>query len=103
MALRSYFAVVEELVCEVRRRFPAWGGRKIRGFLLRQRHVGVPAASTITQILRRNGLMSSEEPPRQDFLRTEACRAERLVADGLQRFVPVARMGQRGPPVRGPR
>lgn len=62
---------VEELVCAVRGRFPAWGGRKIRGFLLRQGHDRVPAASTITQILRRNGLMEAEVPPRRDFLRWE--------------------------------
>ena len=49
---------VEELVCRVRRRFPAWGGRKIRGFLLRQGHTTVPAASTITAILRRRGLIN---------------------------------------------
>lgn len=62
---------MEELVCSVRRRFPVWGGRKIRGFLLRAGHVGVPAPSTITQILRRNGLMAHRRPPRRDFVRFE--------------------------------
>ena len=30
--------VMVEVVCAVRRAHPAWGGRKIRGFLLRQGH-----------------------------------------------------------------
>lgn len=63
--------VMEELVCSVRGVHPAWGGRKIRGFLLRQGHSGVPAASTITQILRRYGLVVPAEPPKRDFQRWE--------------------------------
>jgi len=55
---------VEELVCAVRRQFPMWGGRKIRGFLLRQGYQAVPAASTITVILRRWGLISEPAKPR---------------------------------------
>jgi transposase InsO family protein len=62
---------VEQLICDTRGWFPAWGGRKIRGFLLRQGQLGVPAASTITQILRRNGLLAEPEPPRRDYLRWE--------------------------------
>jgi len=61
----------EELVCEVRRAHPAWGGRKIRGFLLRQGH-DMPAASTITQILRRNDLMAHSDPPPRAYRRFEA-------------------------------
>lgn len=63
---------MERLVCEVRRAHP-WGGRKIRGFLLRQGHRGVPAASTITTILRRHGLIT-EAAPRRAYQRFE--RAE---------------------------
>jgi transposase InsO family protein len=62
---------MEELVCAVRTKHSAWGGRKIRGFLLRQGHTGVPAASTITQILRRHGLLLPAEAPRRDYLRWE--------------------------------
>ncbi len=71
-------AEVEALVCGVRERFPAWGGRKIRGFLLRQGYVGVPAASTITQILRRHGLVEPADPPRRDFQRFERPRPNEL-------------------------
>lgn len=62
---------VEELICAVRRQFPAWGGRKIRGFLLRHGHLDVPAASTITQILRRHGLVTPLQAPPRDFQRWE--------------------------------
>lgn len=69
---------MEELVCSVRSRFPAWGGRKIRGFLVRAGHDRVPAASTITQILRRNGLMADGEPSRRDYVRFERDRPNEL-------------------------
>jgi len=55
---------VEDLVCGVREEHPAWGGRKIRGFLLRQGWEQVPAASTITQILRRHQQVAAPAPPR---------------------------------------
>ncbi len=48
----------------VRETQPAWGGRKIRGFLLRQGQAGVPAASTITRILRGQGLTVEPARPR---------------------------------------
>jgi len=47
---------MEELVCDVRRNHP-WGGRKIGRHLEDQGHVRVPASSTITDILRRHGLL----------------------------------------------
>jgi transposase InsO family protein len=62
---------MEELVCAAREAHPAWDGRKLRGFLLRQGHVSVPAASTITAILRRNGLLEPATAPRRDYLRFE--------------------------------
>jgi transposase InsO family protein len=55
---------MEGLVCRVREAFPAWGGRKIRGFLLRQGHRQVPAPSTITRILRGQGLTVEPARPR---------------------------------------
>jgi transposase InsO family protein len=53
-------ASVEAAVLAVRRAHPAWGGRKIRARLQRQGMAAapaapVPAASTVTAILRRNG------------------------------------------------
>lgn len=48
-------AALEELVLAVRLAHPAWGGRKIRRVLQDDGVSGVPAASTITAILRRHG------------------------------------------------
>lgn len=62
---------VEELVVRVRERFPAWGGRKIRAFLIRQGHKP-PAASTITRILVRQGLIQKTEPQQRQFVSFEA-------------------------------
>lgn len=73
-------APVEEAVCEVRNRHPAWGGRKIRGRLLQQAEAGelsfdpekVPAGSTCQAIIKRNGLVDSEsDRHRKTFERFE--------------------------------
>ncbi len=48
-------------VLAVRTAHPAWGGRKIRFRLQAQNWSEVPAASTITDILRRHGLINPEE------------------------------------------
>ena len=47
----------EERVLALRREHPAWGGRKLRRRLLDLQSPNVPAASTITSILRRQGLL----------------------------------------------
>jgi transposase InsO family protein len=51
---------MSELVLSLRREHPAWGARKLKRRLQNLGHEGVPAASTITAILRRGGLL--EEP-----------------------------------------
>ena len=51
-------ACVEERVVQLRTVHPAWGGRKLRRRLLDQGMEQVPAASTITGILHRRGLVS---------------------------------------------
>jgi transposase InsO family protein len=48
---------IEDAVIDIRRRHLAWGGRKIRRRLENLGFKNVPAASTITNILQRNGLM----------------------------------------------
>jgi len=48
-------ALVEAKVLKVRKKHPVWGGRKIRRRLIDLGNVDVPAASTITDILRRHG------------------------------------------------
>lgn len=46
---------VERTVLELHERHPAWGGRKLRHRLLNMGAGNVPAASTISRILKRNG------------------------------------------------
>lgn len=53
--------VLEEAVVQVRQQQPAWGGRKIRARLQHLGWAAVPAASTITAILRRQGLIDPRE------------------------------------------
>jgi transposase InsO family protein len=48
-------------VMKIRDHHPAWGGRKIRRRLLDLGFIEVPAASTITEILRRNGRLRPQE------------------------------------------
>jgi len=52
---------VEDLVKETRTEHPAWGGRKIKTHLERKGHQFIPAASTITEILRRSDQIEPEE------------------------------------------
>lgn len=65
----------EQLVLEVRDEHSTWGGRKIRRRLQNLGHQKVRAASTITEILRRNGLIdpdsSSKSGPWNRFERSE--------------------------------
>ena len=55
---------VERAVLEVRDRHPAWGARKLRAWLIRREHKGIPSPSTITAILRRNGRINAEDGPK---------------------------------------
>ncbi len=51
----------EGVVLALRGEHPAWGGRKLERRLLDLGHQGVPVASTITEIVRRNGLLDETE------------------------------------------
>ena len=65
-------AVLEENVVALRRKHPAWGGRKLRRRLQDQGALKVPATSTITDILHRYGLIEpSESAKHQPFRRFE--------------------------------
>lgn len=48
---------IQDIVLELRRQHPAWGARKLCRRLQDLGHVDLPATSTITDILRRNGLI----------------------------------------------
>jgi transposase InsO family protein len=54
-------ATIERLVLDARDRHPAWGGRKLRQWLLNRGVKETPAASTITQILKRHGRIDAAD------------------------------------------
>lgn len=64
-------AEMESRVLELREKHPQWGGRKLRRRLQDLNVKGVPAASTITEILRRHGKLSIPERESRDFERFE--------------------------------
>lgn len=51
---------VEREIIALRQKHPDWGGRKLKRVLERRGKKAIPAASTITQILRRNGLLETK-------------------------------------------
>ncbi|WP_137749178.1 helix-turn-helix domain-containing protein, partial [Acidovorax sp. NB1] len=51
-------AALQSLVLELRRQHPAWGARKICRRLKDLGHEQVPAPSTVTDLLRRHGLIA---------------------------------------------
>jgi transposase InsO family protein len=61
-------AGLEAAVVDVRRAHPRWGGRKIRRRLQDLGHAAVPAASTVTDILRRAGLVDPAESAKREAL-----------------------------------
>lgn len=48
---------MEQLIIDRRRRYPEWGGRKLKRLLENEGHSGLPSPSTITEILRRHDLL----------------------------------------------
>lgn len=52
---------MEQLVLATRQAHPAWGGRKLKAYLTQAGYASVPAASTITAILRRQGQIDAQE------------------------------------------
>ncbi len=58
---RQCAPAIEELVVALRREHPAWGGRKLARRLRDLGVSGVPAPSTVTEILRRHGLLDPAE------------------------------------------
>jgi len=50
---------IERLIIEYRLRYPEWGGRKLKRVLEDEGYQGLPSPSTITEILRRNDLLTT--------------------------------------------
>lgn len=61
----------EALILACRQRYPDWGGRKLRRVLQDQGHLDLPSPSTMTEILRRHGLLHTEQPAQANFIRFE--------------------------------
>lgn len=53
-------AEVEALVCELRRRHPRWGARRISHELARADEVAAPSRASVHRILVRNGLVATQ-------------------------------------------
>jgi transposase InsO family protein len=81
---------VESRVLTVRERYPFYGGRKIRRTLLRQGLERPPAASTITAILGRNGLLPPERRLRRDWQRFEESAPNALWQMDFKGHVPLS-------------
>jgi transposase InsO family protein len=65
-------SLMEQEIVALRTQHPAWGGRKLRTVLIREGHQAVPAASTITDILRRHNLIAEQESMKHKaFIRFE--------------------------------
>jgi transposase InsO family protein len=65
-------ATMEADVLELRGKHPCWGGRKLKRVLERDGGKDVPSASTITEILRRNGKLDGPRAgEKRDFVRFE--------------------------------
>ncbi|MCE9781220.1 IS481 family transposase [Shewanella algae] len=56
---------IEDVILDARRLHPEWGGRKLKRHLENMGIAGLPAASTITEILRRNALLNTSSAPKQ--------------------------------------
>lgn len=69
----------EQQILELRQAHPAWGGRKLKRRLEDQGHTGLPAASTITAVLRRHGALEPEAVARsRAFTRFEMSQPNQL-------------------------
>jgi transposase InsO family protein len=89
---------IEQQVIDLRQQHPAWGGRKLRARLLMLEHVvakSVPAASTITSILRRHNLISAEESGKRELCqRFEHPRPNDLWQMDFKGDIPLERGGR---------
>jgi len=73
---------MEQLALSMRDAHPAWGGRKIKRRLEDLGHEALPSASTLTEVLRRNGRLNEAESAKHKAW--QRC-AEPPLADGFQR------------------
>lgn len=82
---------LESHVLAVREQYPFYGGRKIRRCLQRDGIERPPAASTITAVLKRNGLLAPERRLKRDWQRFEEDEANALWQMDFKGHVPLSR------------
>ena len=87
-------ASVESVVLSLRDRHPAWGGRKLRARLLTLGEKDVPAASTITAILQRNGRLVEKPSGPPAATRFERASPNELWQMDFKGHVPMHRGGR---------
>jgi transposase InsO family protein len=86
---------VEAKIISLRGEHPAWGGRKLRRRLQDLGEQGLPAHSTITQILRRNGCLDAAEAAKHTaFIRFEHPRPNGLWQMDFKGHVPMRAGGR---------
>lgn len=69
---------IEQTILDLRQLHPTWGGRKLRRRLLDTGHTAVPAASTITAILRRHDRLGVHAGEPRDWVRFERAAPNEL-------------------------
>lgn len=67
---KTNFKIEREIIA-LRQKHPAWGGRKLKRILERSSKKTFPAVSTITQILKRNGMLEANTINTKHFIRFE--------------------------------
>ncbi len=87
---RRTSAELESQVLALRERYPFYGGRKIRRLLVNEGIERPPAASTITAILNRNGLLSPQRRLRRDWQRFEQSAPNALWQMDFKGHVPLS-------------
>ena len=63
---------VEQIVLGLRQRYPDWGGRKLARVMRNEGYCQIPSPSTITEILRRHGVLHpADQPAIKNYIRFE--------------------------------
>jgi transposase InsO family protein len=71
--------MIIDKILTTRIKYKTWGARKIRAYLIKQKIDNLPAPSTITEIIKRNGLITEEESlKRQALTRFERSSSNEL-------------------------
>jgi transposase InsO family protein len=75
---KTHQKIIDKII-SVRCEHKTWGARKIRSYLLKKKIKNLPAPSTITDILKRNGYVCEEESlKRQELVRFERASSNEL-------------------------